>query len=194
MQPKPAPAPEKMSHPNTWTVPRIVAFGAFVLVFTFGCSIQQRPRAGLSSSQRTFTALSSTLIEPVEESALESLLRFQVEHSLPDSNQAYRFEYIFVSFGGRDPNASFIERLIDLSPPVRPKSAAVSSADGVFDKLSGLRGVLCTYHWIRWKTSGKLEVDAIIYVAGTSAVHVVYTMALEGTKWRVIERELKGES
>jgi hypothetical protein len=119
----------------------------------------------------------------------DAAINVAVRYELPDEAWAaqVRLTACYVRVRGADPDAQWLAQFGDCGVPIRPASAAVISAEGVFDRESGKPGILVFVRQVRWITPQRVEVQAGYFTSGTSAQFETLILELRSDKWVVVQ-------
>lgn len=121
----------------------------------------------------------------------EATFRYQFQKNA--SGQQQKASAYFLTFSDGDendyPDASFLKRFADVTPPVRSGKDCDSSAEkGVVDKVTGQRGLIFHVGAIKWISETEVEVSGGYYEAGLSSSGNTYYLKKKDGKW-VVERD-----
>jgi hypothetical protein len=124
----------------------------------------------------------------------EAVFRYQFAQ---DEFAQSRYQVYFLAFEGnarftnRDPDDVFMNRFDGHQPPVRKASVvAADIMNGVFDKVTGERGIIFQVAKISWANDGGVEVEASITLSRIGATGHKYRVVLDDDKWSVLEKVL----
>lgn len=94
---------------------------------------------------------------------------------------------MIVQYELRDPPASVVQSFAGHLPPVRKYSDCTFSISGVFDRISGARGLLFRVGPAKMIDEDEAEVEGGYFEAGLSASANLYTVKLIDGVWAVVD-------
>ena len=160
---------------------------AAAALFLSGCQLPNPKSAGYSGSARELLPHSS-----IDRDLAEATFRYQFAHN--ESGQQSSVSTYCIGYGANpsrngtpfDPPDSFLKRLSDITPPVRPYSSCSRRDDGAFNETNK-PALIFEIESVRCVDDANCEVDGGYYEASLSASGNTYLLERRAGKWIVIK-------
>ena len=131
----------------------------------------------------------------IEDQVRESVFRYQFEHNESGQQQSAGIYFLSVmtqndSTGywmNGDPGNDLLQHFVDHVPVVKPYSKCTTSVNGVFDRVTGERGLVFYVGALRWVADDQLEVDGGYFEGGLSASGNTYYLQRINGQWTVVK-------